>query len=343
MTASGRLATVIQAGVRITVIETDGSSPRAPGAAMFVTADQTSGTIGGGALEHRAIAKARAMLGAEASLPWLRETEKVPLGPSLGQCCGGAVRLLYEHVGPGAGREVDAPTSSQDAGKGLLVRPLASGVPQRLITSRKDTDGLPPPVARAVAEILSGLRPRRIALIRDWLIEPDAELRRRLYLYGAGHVGRAIVQVVAPLGFDIVWVDTSGDRFPQTIPSDIWREIATDPAALAGKAEPGCYHLVMTYAHAIDLAVCHALLQRNDFAFLGLIGSLTKRSRFLSRLRQAGIPDAALQRLTCPIGIEGISGKEPAVIAVATAAQLIQLMERSGRARVDETSKAVQP
>jgi xanthine dehydrogenase accessory factor len=181
--------------------------------------------------------------------------------------------------------------------------------------------------------MLSGLRPRRAALIRDWLIEPVSDRRPKLYLYGAGHVGRAIVSVAAALPLDVVWVDTEPGRFPAAIPGDIRIEITAEPAAAAATAEAGCYHLVMTYSHAIDLAICHVLLQRNDFAFLGLIGSKTKRGRFLTRLRQAGIGDAALQRLTCPIGIGGITGKEPAAIAVSAVAQLLQLTEVAGRAQ----------
>lgn len=315
--------------VRVTIIEADGSSPREAGASMVVTANSQTGTIGGGALEHQAMARARAMLDGVPGSSWDRQTEKVALGPSLGQCCGGAVRLLYERIGTFMSRAPANQTGNQSTQQGLLVRPLTSGPPPRLVLDRRDTEGLPPPVARAVADMLSGLRPRRLALVRDWLIEPAGAPRPRLYLYGAGHVGRAIISIAADLPLDIVWVDTARDRFPESLAGDIRIEIAPDPAMTAGRAEASCYHLVMTYSHAIDLAICHALLLRNDFTFLGLIGSRTKRARFLSRLRQAGITDAALQRLTSPIGIGGITGKEPATIAVAAVAQLLQLIERA--------------
>ena len=316
--------------IRITIIEADGSSPREVGAVMRVGKDVPDGTIGGGALEHQAIARARAMLDERPPIDWERRTEKIALGPSLGQCCGGAVRLLYERVGE----------SERAAGAGLLVRPLASGIPSRIILDRHDTGGLPAPIARTVSAMLSGLRPRRLALVRDWIIEPIGDHRPRLHLYGAGHVGRAIVAIATTLPIEIVWVDTARDRFPETIPGDIHTEIASDPAFAAGQAQAGCYHLVMTFSHAIDLAICHALLGRNDFAFLGLIGSKTKRARFLSRLRQAGISDAALNRLTCPIGIGGITGKEPATIAVAAVAQLVQLIEAARQARGSDTTEA---
>lgn len=313
--------------VGITIVSVDGSSPREVGASMLVTADGIEGTIGGGALEHQAMMWAQSMLGMPGATLWQRETVKLALGPSLGQCCGGVVGLLFELARAGERQDSGKLPADPGARMGVVLRPLASGIAPRFVTERKDTAGLPVPVARAVADMLSGLRPRRASLIRDWLIEPVSDRRPKLYLYGAGHVGRAIVAVAAALPLDVVWVDTGSDRFPAAISGDIRVEIAADPAAAAGKAEAGCYHLVMTFSHAIDLAVCHVLLQGGDFAFLGLIGSMTKRGRFRSRLRQAGIGDAALQRLTCPIGIGGITGKEPATIAVSAVAQLLQKIE----------------
>lgn len=320
------------AHVRVTVVETDGSSPREVGAAMLVTTKETSGTIGGGALEHQAIARARAMLCAPEE-PWQRAHEKLALGPSLGQCCGGAMRLLYERVGAGERCLLQSLGGAGDVNHSLVLRPLASRIPPHVVCDRKATAGLPITVARAAADMLSGLRPRRAMLVRDWFIEPARAARPCLYVYGAGHVGRAVASMAAIMAtLDIVWVDTAHDRFPETIPGDIRVEIAPDPAHTAGHAPAGCYHLVMTYSHAIDLGICHALLQRNDFAVLGLIGSKSKRARFLSRLRQAGIADAALERLTSPIGIEGIAGKEPGAIALSALAQITRAIEVAAQA-----------
>jgi xanthine dehydrogenase accessory factor len=158
-----------------------------------------------------------------------------------------------------------------------------------------------------------------------WLIEPLARPQHRLYLYGAGHVGRAIVRVLEDLPFVVTWIDTAAQRFPDVIPLHTRAEIALDPAAFASTAEPNAFHLVLTYSHALDLAICHRLLRRGDFRFLGLIGSATKRARFSRRLASLGIADAQLQRLACPIGLAGIGGKEPAAIAISVAAQLVQL------------------
>ena len=102
-------------------------------------------------------------------------------------------------------------------------------------------------------------------------------------------------------------------------------QAAADLPTLASAAPAGAWHIVMTYSHALDLAICHAVLRRGDFGHLGLIGSATKRARFMKRLTELGIAPAALARLNCPIGLPGIDGKEPGMIAVAVAAQLVQL------------------
>jgi xanthine dehydrogenase accessory factor len=318
------LAHMSSEAVRVTLVEADGSSPREAGAAMLVSGEGVTGSIGGGALEHQAIARARTMLGDLVPGCWPRSSDKIALGPSLGQCCGGAVRLLYERFGPAEQRALLALSLAPGARHGVLARPLDAGTPPRLVDDRKSVAELPKPVASAVSDMLSGLRPRRTVLIRDWLIEPCGAERPALHVYGAGHVGRAVIAMAALLPLDVIWLDTAAGRFPAALPGDIRCQIAPDLAEAAGRADAGCYHLVMTYSHAIDLAVCHSLLQRNDFAFLGLIGSATKRARFLSRLRQAGIGDAALQRLTCPIGVDGIDGKEPGTIAVSALAQVLR-------------------
>ncbi|MEZ5923459.1 MAG: xanthine dehydrogenase accessory protein XdhC [Hyphomicrobiaceae bacterium] len=329
-----------KAYVRVTIIDADGSSPREVGAAMTVAASVVDGTIGGGVLEHQAMAKARAMLVAPQAGVWERTSERIALGPSLGQCCGGAVRLLYEPIRDGERETLAGLGRAARGARGVLVRSLASGVGPRLVTERQDVGDLPRPVARVVADLLSGLRPYRAALVREWLVEPIHRNRPALHVYGAGHVGRAILQMAAPLALDITWLDTGPDRFPSEISERIRCITTPDLSMAASKCIAGGYHLVMTYSHAIDLAICEALLRRNDFAYLGLIGSATKRSRFRSRLRQGGIGDAALDRMTCPIGIEGIGGKDPGSIALATLAQIVQIAE-SSTARIEHSSREV--
>jgi xanthine dehydrogenase accessory factor len=245
-------------GIRIRVARTKGSVPREAGAQMLVTAGGITGTIGGGALEWQAMAEARAML-AEGRA---RMERTFPLGPALGQCCGGSVTLSFE-----------------------------------------------------AADALS--QPRGAPL----------------WVWGAGHVGRAVVATMAPLpGFGITWIDTAPDRFPAET-----HGVTTVPAAdmplLATRAPREAHHLILTYSHEIDLALCHALLTRG-FASAGLIGSATKWARFRSRLATLGHEDAQILRMACPIGDPAL-GKHPQAIAVGVAAALLtatrdQVGDRTG-------------
>jgi xanthine dehydrogenase accessory factor len=184
--------------------------------------------------------------------------------------------------------------------------------------------------------MLSGTRPRAPALIRGangeglWFVEPLARSMVPLHIYGAGHVGRALVRVLQDLPFQLTWADTAAQRFPDPVPSHVWAHATPDLPALAAAAPADAYHIVMTYSHALDLAICHAVLRRGQFSHLGLIGSATKRARFLQRLAGLGISPPMLQRLTCPIGLPGVGAKEPAMIAVSVAAQLVELATSDG-------------
>jgi xanthine dehydrogenase accessory factor len=145
-----------------------------------------------------------------------------------------------------------------------------------------------------------------------------------VYLFGAGHVGRALAEILGQLPCRAIWIDERRDAFPPSVPANVATLRAGDPAAEAARAAKGAYVLVMTHSHARDQAIVEAVLRRGDFAYLGLIGSATKRARFAARLRAAGIGEAALARLVCPIGAEGIPGKEPGVIALAAAAEIMR-------------------
>src|SRR5690606_27908270 len=149
-----------------------------------------------------------------------------------------------------------------------------------------------------------------------FFIEPVRSPAKPLYIYGAGHVGRAIVRALTDIPFAVHWIDVHANRFPPRVPDGIRPIIASDPAAIARAAPLGAYHHVTTYSHALDLAICHALLANPHFGFLGLIGSASKRARFIKRLREGGVTQAAIERLTCPIGIGNLRGKEPATIAI---------------------------
>lgn len=290
----GKLARAAAQGpfTRVIVAETKGSTPREAGAEMLVWPDRTEGTIGGGALEFEAIARARA---------GRRGLERIALGPAMGQCCGGAVVLAYE---------------SFDA---QAVEGLEQGWHARAL---QDTPEMPLSVRRALARA----RDRGAApplLLDGWLIEEVAPAAQELWIWGAGHVGRALVQVLSPLpGLAIRWADTGAERFPESLPAGVTPMIAANPADLVALAAPDARHLVLTYSHALDLELCHRLLG-HGFASLGLIGSHSKWARFQRRLHELGHLPAQISRIACPIG-DPTLGKAPQAIAISVAAALLK-------------------
>lgn len=281
--AHGRVA-------RVVVAETRGSVPREVGAAMLVWAGGQSGTIGGGALEFEAAKQA------------LRGTgmRTVPLGPSLGQCCGGSVTLVTEVF-------ESAPEVAQTYSRRI------TGTQEKPLSIRR-LEG----VAR------SG-RAADTVFENGWLAESVSRAKHPLWIFGAGHVGRALVDVIAPLPeFDITWVDTGPERFPET---EVKTLPAANPADSVQLAPVDAHHLILTYSHALDLELCHRLLG-HSFASAGLIGSATKWARFRARLRQLGHADAQIDRITCPIGDPGL-GKHPQAIAVGVASRLLLSIRRT--------------
>ncbi|TDK43854.1 xanthine dehydrogenase accessory protein XdhC [Antarcticimicrobium luteum] len=286
--AHGRVARVVIAEIR-------GSSPRDVGAAMLVWGTGQSGTIGGGALEHAAAQTARG------------QTERTrvsrhALGPELGQCCGGAVTLVSEIY--------DAAALAVLEGE-VIARPVSAAA-QMPLSVRRLLD-------RARAQ---GLRPEP-ALIDGWMVEPVARPARQLWIWGAGHVGRAMVDVLSPLpDLAIAWVDCGPERFPENVPEGVTVLPAANPVDLVRHAPIEAEHLIVTYSHALDLELCHRLLS-HGFGFAGLIGSATKWARFRSRLRALGHAPEAIARIACPIGDPGL-GKHPQQIAIGVAAQLLR-------------------
>ncbi len=331
--------------VRVSLIQADGSTPCESGAAMTVAAETFTGTVGGGALEHEALKAARTMLSEHAggsAARWWRAVRNYPLGPSLGQCCGGYVRLLFEVVSAAEMAKITGALGTVgEVEKVLVLRPLKSGSPMQFSRHRKDDhDGWPLPVRRAVRDMMSGARPCAPVLTAGWYIEPLGSLRTPLFLYGAGHVGRAVVKALEGLAFDIYWVDTAASRYPDEIPPGVRQLIANNPSDIVPHAPAGAFHVVMTFSHAVDFDICRAVLAKGDFAYLGLIASKTKRTRFVRRLKESGISEAAVCRLHAPIGLAGLEGKEPPIIAVSLAADLLfRLQEKQAKASAQEEGR----
>ena len=319
-----------RSAIRVTIIRADGSTPRGVGCAMIVGRTAFSGTIGGGALELSALRTARSLLNlfaADTEPQWWREVHDFPLGPALGQCCGGFVQLLFERVGEAELRDVPI-ASSKDM---LLVRHIKPGQPWRFATHRKDDeDAWPLKIRGYVRKCFSGTRGRDAALISDWFIEPINVSNQDMFLYGAGHVGRAVTKAFVDLPFKIYWVDTHPERYPSDFPENVTKLVARDPADAVRHAPPGAWHVIMTHSHAIDFDICHAVMKHCDFGYIGVIASRTKRVRFERRLREVGISDPLIAQLQAPIGLARLDGKEPAVIAVSLAADFLLRLQNGG-------------
>jgi xanthine dehydrogenase accessory factor len=281
--------------MRVVIVSSAGSVPRGAGTSMLVWQTGQSGTIGGGALEFEAVARARADFGTGDRL------DKIPLGPNLGQCCGGAVTLLTE-----LWDDARLATVSGD----FVARPVPGDT----------SSAMPLKLQGRLRQARSGAQPFACDLVQGWFVEPLARPNREIWIYGAGHVGRALVDVLAPLPeIALTWVDTGSDRFPDKTPARILP--TATPATATALAPDHAEHLILTYSHAMDLEICHRLLAR-DFAFAGLIGSATKWARFGKRLTQLGHTSEQISRITCPIGDPAL-GKHPQAIAVGVAASLL--------------------
>ena len=302
--------------VLVTVARIRGSAPRETGAKMIVTEEETVGTIGGGQLEYQCARIAVSMLQDEegASL------QSFSLGSEMGQCCGGVVDVLFEPVCtqlPHWLTELRAMHGQRLPA--VLVTDLATGddYAKRVVSG-----------AAANAMLDEG----REARIDDGrLYEPVVASDMNIAVFGAGHVGSAVVNALSVLDCNIRWVDNRRNIF-RHIPANV-RAIETESPALEVAAmPPRSSYLVMTHSHALDFEICDRVLQRGDALYSGLIGSVTKRRRFEKRFRQQGTSQSVIDKLVCPIGVDGISGKKPAEIAVATAAEILQVYEAASAA-----------
>ena len=241
----GQMSEKSTAYVIVTVLEVRGSSPREEGAKMIVTEDQSYLSIGGGNLEYQAIALSRELI-LEAGL--VSKIEDFPLGPKVGQCCGGKVRLLFESF---------------------------------------------------PAETI------------------------RISIFGAGHVGKALIGIVSQLPYRIRWIDSREHEFPKAIPSNVEKVVSGRPHLDIRSSSMADYFVVMSHSHKIDFEIVQAVLKMGNYRYLGLIGSESKKKRFESRLIKRGVPDDQISRLSCPMGIGQITGKSPIEVAVSVASELI--------------------
>ena len=320
-----RLLQSNSAVVRIVIAAVRGSSPREAGTCMLVDGERIFGTIGGGQLEWAAIAAARVMLADTGSATV--QLQKLILGPQLSQCCGGAVELWLERY---THADVAILSSAADAatrGPALLLATLGDqGVERRIIRH--------PTLDRRTRDLVrTGTRAELIRHENDTvtLQERLDDNLPNVWLYGAGHVGQALARVLATLPLRLTWIDSRADLLPNDLAESVGILVSSDPATTVMDAPRGTRFLVMTHSHPLDYALCKAVLERNERAWIGVIGSKSKGARFRSRLLHDGLSRDQSARLVCPIGVDGVDSKLPAVIAVSVATQLLQTFEASAR------------
>ena len=384
-----RLTATATPAVLVTVAATRGSTPRAPGARMIVTADGSHGSIGGGRLEQRANEIARELLAAGEHAPRL---ERFALGASLGQCCGGVVHLLFEPVRAAQHAWIEHAAALASAGR-AWGRRIRLAPPDGAEVQVFDADSLErvctaPAQAAHARNLLAGGTDAAVLLAvpgsdtsscehggRGERLAPDpsdsdgasADRRRRpacradgdggeggdggdggnredepedaqailldaspppalqVMLFGAGHVGRALAEVLGRLPLRVRWIDPRAEDFPAAVASNIEVRCTDTPEAEVRQAPPDAVFLVLTHSHALDFELVRAILARGDFRLCGLLGSQPKRARFAQRLRARNVAEHTIARLHCPLGVPGLAGKEPEVIAIAIAAQVLQL------------------
>ena len=270
---AAHLSRLVAAGtptVLVTVAEAKGSTPREEGATMLVTDEHSLGTVGGGRLEWECLAQARKLLAGGQAEAWV----EIPLGPAVGQCCGGYVRIRLRRAGLGELAELEAVEAAAEA-------------------------SLP-----------------------------------SVLLFGAGHVGRALATALAPLPLRLRWIDARAGEFPHPAPAGVEAVVTDRPLVEIERATPGSSAFVLTHSHSLDFTLCSAVLERDDFAYLGLIGSATKRAKFERGFRELGIAPARIAAMRCPIGGTALRDKRPPVIAALAAAELLLALAQIGTTAV---------
>lgn len=327
--------------VLVTVGAISGSTPRETGAKMLVTRDDTIGTIGGGQLEFLATRHAREKL--RSTEEYASEILKLPLGPELAQCCGGHVDILLTPLGTEDDVWMTSVEENQNSTNSVLLTNWNNGKATRSVLKDPMTvHSIDPALLSAMKDVIHSRKPTVLSKDKSsehfTLIEPTHEALFHLTLFGAGHVGKAVINTLSQLPCTITWVDERADIFPNIITENVQKIVAASPAHHVAEAPTNSFFLVMTHSHQLDLDICAEILKRGDSVYLGLIGSKTKRQKFLKRLALRGFEKGQLTNLTCPIGLENLEGKHPAQIAISVSAEILGRLQ-SQKQTIKETEQ----
>jgi xanthine dehydrogenase accessory factor len=342
--------------VLVVVAAAQGSTPRETGTAMVVSARGCAGSIGGGHLEHEATRIARDALAAGVECgTWV---VRYPLAARLGQCCGGVATLAFSKVDRGAAAWLDAAIANArtNAPFALVTRVSGGNGTKRLVITADDVQGSLGDAALESATIV--LARTRLAgatggatLVRaagddseSLLIQIERPDPFPVLVFGNGHVGRALARVLGALPAQVTWIDSRAEDFPAALPDNVEAVVTDTPEDELHTAPDGAFVVVTTHSHALDFALIETALAREDWRYIGLIGSKSKRAQFERRLAARGFPPEGAARVRCPIGTEGVAirSKHPGAIAVAIAAELLVVRDATaGRARLPHTVPAL--
>lgn len=317
------LASAGESSVLVTVASIRGSAPRETGAKMIVTDRETIGSIGGGQLEYQCAARAVEMLSADDG-----ETDKrrYSLGANCGQCCGGVVEVIFEHLSGSRAEWLNLVTD-RFRNREAVVIATSINEPDRkiLFGAQESCDDF---AARSAAfHLLDNDGPA--AIVDNWLLEPVRQPSFQIAVFGAGHVGTATIDLLKNLDCEVRWIDSRRNVFPEQVPANVTAIESPDPSREVAALAPGSFFLAMTHSHPLDLDICASVLRRGDAAYCGVIGSDSKRRRFGRLLKKQGMPEAVIQGLACPIGVAGIASKLPAEIAVGVVAELLRVRDEA--------------
>ncbi|HTI48573.1 MAG TPA: xanthine dehydrogenase accessory protein XdhC [Casimicrobiaceae bacterium] len=329
--------------VLVVVAHVSGSVPRESGAAMVVTRAATSGTIGGGHLEFEAIRLAREALVEPALATWI---VRFPLAARVGQCCGGVATVVFSTLDPSSRSWIDAAQACARAEAAFAcVARIGARMHARLVVSADDARGtLGDPaldsaaVAFARARLAAGtcgtvLMPLPGEREPSLVVQIERPDPFAVLVFGNGHVGRALVQVLGVLPAQVRWIDARDADFPASVPRNVEIVVTDVPEAELREAPPGSFVIVLTHSHALDFALIETALARDDWRYVGMIGSRAKRAQLERRLGARGIAAERMSSVVCPIGaaLPGLTGKAPGSIAIAVAAQLLAVKAASAR------------
>ena len=340
------LAAAVAAGepaILVVVATVQGSAPRETGAAMVVTANTCTGSVGGGHLEFEALRAARDALGQGATGTW---TVRFPLAARLGQCCGGVATLAFSRVDREARAWLDAAVACERTGAPFALLSCIAAAPgtQLVVTAddargtlgSADLDSAAVALARtrlAGAAHGPALVPFAAGERATLLVHVERPDPFPILVFGNGHVGRALVRVLGVLPAQVRWIDSRADDVPASVPANVEIVIADVPEDEIAHAPSAAFVVIATHSHALDYAVMENALARDDLRYVGLIGSKSKRAQFERRYVARGASPEQFARLHCPIGAQGVAirAKHPGAIAVAIAAELIVAREAAPR------------